>query len=142
MENKMKRYLSASVATFFLFVLGCQSVSDKTASIQPLPDNAPPPPYQDLLSRARNQSSLATESFFINNWAELEDAAKGLEQTSRLMSKSTEIPENKKELITAVSSDLNREAIKLKEACKTKNEAEVNSQLQKITLKIRELRIN
>jgi hypothetical protein len=50
--------------------------------------------------------------------------------------------ENKKESILAVSSDLNREAVKLKEACRTKNEVEVNSQLQKITLKIRELRIN
>ncbi len=138
----MKNNLLAPLLLLSLFALGCQSVSEKAASIQPLAENTPAPPYQDLLSRARNQSSVATESFFINNWAELEDAAKGLEQTSRLMSKSADMPENKKESILAVSSDLNREAVKLKEACRTKNEVEVNSQLQKITLKIRELRIN
>ncbi|NBR05255.1 MAG: hypothetical protein EBT92_05740 [Planctomycetes bacterium] len=138
----MKNTLFAFFLLSWLFTLGCQSVSEKAASVQPLAENAPVPPYQDLLSRARNQSSVATESFFINNWAELEDAAKGLEQTSRLMSKSGDMPENKKEAILAASSDLNREAAKLKEACRTKNEAEVNTQLQKITLKIRELRIN
>ena len=138
----MKNTLFASFLLSSLFALGCQSVSEKASSIQPLAENTPVPPYQDLLSRARNQSSVATESFFINNWAELEDAAKGLEQTSRLMSKSADMPENKKESILAVSSDLNREAIKLKDACRTKNETEVNSLLQKITLKIRELRIN
>ena len=138
----MKNTLFAFFLLSWLFALGCQSVSEKAASVQPLAENAPVPPYQDLLSRARNQSSVATESFFINNWAELEDAAKGLEQTSRLMSKSGDMPENKKEAILAASSDLNREAAKLKEACRTKNEAEVNTQLQKITLKIRELRIN
>lgn len=138
----MKNTLIAYFLPLALLASGCQSVSEKAASIQPLAENIPVPPYQDLLSRARNQSSVATESFFINNWAELEDAAKGLEQTSRLMSKSADMPENKKESILAVSSDLNREAAKLKEACKTKNEVEVNTQLQKITLKIRELRIN
>ena len=138
----MKNTLFAFFLLSWLFTLGCQSVSEKAASVQPLAENAPVPPYQDLLSRARNQSSVATESFFINNWAELEDAAKGLEQTSKLMSKSGDMPENKKEAILAASSDLNREAAKLKEACRTKNEAEVNTQLQKITLKIRELRIN
>jgi len=138
----MKNTLFAHFVLLALLTPGCQSVSEKAASIQPLAENTPVPPYKDLLSRARNQSSVATESFFINNWAELEDAAKGLEQTSRLMSKSADMPENKKESILAVSSDLNREASKLKEACKTKNEVEVNTQLQKITLKIRELRIN
>ena len=138
----MKNTLSAPFLLLALLALGCQSVSEKAASIQLLAENTRVPPYQDLLSRARNQSSVATESFFINNWAELEDAAKGLEQTSRLMSKSADMPEDKKESILAVSSDLNREAAKLKEACRTKNEAEVNTQLQKITLKIRELRIN
>lgn len=138
----MKNTLFVSFLFLGLFTLGCQSVSEKAASIQPLAENIPVPPYQDLLSRVRNQSAVATESFFINNWAELEDAAKGLEQTSRLMSKSSDLPESKKESIMAVSSDLNREATKLKEACKSKNELEVNTQLQKITLKIRELRTN
>jgi len=92
----MKNTLIAHFLLLALLTPGCQSVSEKAASIQPLAENTPVPPYQDLLSRARNQSSVATESFFINNWAELEDAAKGLEQTSRLMSKSADMPENKK----------------------------------------------
>lgn len=138
----MKTILFTVVCFLNLFVTGCQSVSEKAASIQPLADNAPIPPYQELLTRARNQSSFATESFFVNNWAELEDAAKSLEQTSRMMPKSADIPETKKEAVMAASSELNREAIKLKEACRTKNEADVNSLLQKITLKVRELRVN
>ncbi len=138
----MKNILFAVLFYLCLLVTGCQSVSEKAASIQPLADNAPVPPYQDLLTRARNQSSFATESFFINNWAELEDAAKSLEQTSRMMPKAVDIPEAKKESVLATSSELNREAIKLKEACRTKNEVDVNSLLQKITLKVRELRIN
>jgi len=131
----MKNTLFAHFVLLALLTPGCQSVSEKAASIQPLAENTPVPPYQDLLSRARNQSSVATESFFINNWAELEDAAKGLEQTSRLMSKSADMPENKKESILAVSSDLNREASKLKEACKTKKRSRSKYTTSKDNLK-------
>lgn len=129
------------IALMFLTIMGCQSPQERAASVQILPETGPVPPYPELLSRARNQATFATEAFFVNNWKELEEAAKSLEQTSRLMVKSPEIPDSLKAMMQEVSSDLNQEAVKLKEAASTKNEAASTQCLQKIHLKIRELRI-
>ena len=123
-------------------LIGCQATPEKAASVQILPESAPIPAFPELMDRARNQASFATEAFFVNNWKGLEDAAKSLEQTSRLISKTSDIPENQKKSFIDISTELNQEAVKLKEAASTKNENETTNCLQKIHLKIRQLRIS
>ena len=69
--------MRVSVFSLLLFVMtmGCQSVDDRSA-IRPLPDNAPPLSYAEMLTRTRKQTRIATEAFYVDNWIELEDAAK------------------------------------------------------------------
>ncbi|MSR32270.1 MAG: hypothetical protein EXR99_12265 [Gemmataceae bacterium] len=124
----------------FLAASGCQSTHERTDAIQPLPESLPPPPYPELLSRARAQATFATEAFFVNNWEELATAAGSLEQTARQISRTGETPTIPRATVLTASSELNRDAGKLKEAALAKNETETNSILQRIHLRIRELR--
>jgi hypothetical protein len=123
-----------------LVLAGCQAPADRVP-LQRLPDNGPPVPYAELLTRARVQATSATESFYVNRWAEIEDAAKGLEQTARYLAKAEDVPANRKDLLPRASNDLAQEATKLREAATAQNEKEVNASLQRIHFMVRELRL-
>ena len=69
----------------FVFVtLGCRAAAER-AVLQPLPDDTAPLPYRELLSRARLQAMTANEAFYVGRWPDVEDAARGLEQTARFL---------------------------------------------------------
>ena len=86
----MKRLLGLGLLAC---VVGCQATDDR-ASLRPLPDNAiAGVTYAELLTRARSQSRLATEAFYVDNWMEVEDAGTALQQTARLLPKAKDIPE-------------------------------------------------
>jgi hypothetical protein len=119
---------------------GCQVPPDRIP-LQRLPENGPPLPYAELLTRARAQATYATEAFYVNHWTDLEDAARGLEQTARFLAKAEDIPGNRKDALPASSSELAREANKLREAATAQNEKDANSALQRIHLTVRELRL-
>jgi hypothetical protein len=121
---------------------GCQLTDDR-AALRPLPEDAPPRPYAELLTRARQQASLATNAFYVNNWADLEDAAKGLEQTARHLGKATDVPENLKDTLPAMAGKLGQEAGKLKESAsaKEKDVKLITDQLTSINTRIREMRL-
>ena len=87
------------------------------------------------------QATAATESFYVNRWAEIEDAARGLEQTARYLGRAEDVPANRKETLPRASSELNQEATKLREAATAQNEKEVNASLQRINFMVRELRL-
>jgi hypothetical protein len=110
--------------------------------LQPLPENGPPVPYAELLTRARIQATGATEAFYVNKWSEVEDAARGLEQTARFLPKSEDVPPAQKENLTAICTSLGTDATKLREAAKAQNEKAANETLQRLNLAIRELRLN
>jgi hypothetical protein len=133
----MSRVLVASF--FFLCLLGCALPPEQVA-IKPLPENGPPPPYADLITRARAQATSANEAFYINNWTDLEDAARGLEQTARFLGKAGDVPVNHKDKLPVEAGDLGKEAIKLREAAKSQEVKLANESLQRINLKVRELR--
>jgi hypothetical protein len=111
-------------------------------SLQPLPENGPPLPYAELLTRARIQATGATEAFYVNKWSEVEDAARGLEQTARYLPKSEDVPPTQKENLTAICTGMGTDATKLREAAKAQNEKAANETLQRLNLAIRELRLN
>lgn len=106
-----------------------------------LPENSPPVSYAELLTRARQQATAATEAFYVNQWTVLEDAAKGLEQTARFLGKATEVPPNHKAVLPTEADDLAREAAKLRGAAVAKEVKQTNDILQHINLKVRELRL-
>src|SRR5260370_31038279 len=80
-------YLGACI----LFLAGCQSPAERLP-INRLPDDSPPLPCAELLTRARMQASMANEAFYVNRWSDLVDAALGMEQTARFLPKATEVP--------------------------------------------------
>src|SRR5260370_26850304 len=92
-----------------VLTLGCASVAEREA-LKPLPEDSPPPPYGDMLTRARTQANLANDAFYVNNWTDMEEAAKGLEQTARLLPKATDVPAKQKDILPVISADLAKEA--------------------------------
>ena len=83
----MKRFLLTGA--LLLSLSACQLPPERVP-LQRLPENGPPLPYAELLTRARAQATVATEAFYVNRWADLEDAAAGLEQTARFLKVSEE----------------------------------------------------
>src|SRR2546421_10320926 len=135
----MKRILLA--ACLVVPLSACQVPAERVP-LQRLPENGPPLPYAELLTRARAQASVATEAFYVNRWADLEDAAKGLEQTARFLAKAEDVPARQKDTLAVMSSDLGKLGARLREATLTKNVKDVNDTLQQIHLKVRELRLD
>jgi hypothetical protein len=127
------------VCLLFLGVLGCQSPPEQVP-LKPLPEDNPIQPFADLVTRARVQASAANEAFFVNKWADLEDAAKGLEQTARYLGRSSDVPARHKDLLPVEAGDLGKDAVKLREAAKAQDVTQANELLQRINLKVRELR--
>jgi len=108
---------------------------------RPLPDDAPPLPYAELLTRARAQASAATEAFYVDRWGEVEDAARGLEQTSKFLLKAQDVPASHKELVPKVSSELGKQAGKLREAALAKNVKDTTEFLNQINRTVRDMRL-
>jgi hypothetical protein len=133
--------LLAGLALLTLVLAGCQTV-DNRHSLRPLPDEGPPLPYAELLTRARAQASLATEAFYVNRWPEIEDAARGLDQTARYLGRAEDIPPRQKEALPNLSRDLATEAANLRLAAQKMDDKEVTQILQRINLKVRELRLD
>jgi hypothetical protein len=121
-------------------LLGCQLPAER-APLQPLPESSPPLPYAELLTRARLQATAATEAFCINRWVDLEDTAGSLEQTARFLAKATEVPTANKERLAQASEELAKEAGQLRQAAKAQDPEKVTPILQRINLKVRDLRI-
>lgn len=133
----MNRALCFSL--FLLSVAGCQ-LPPEVAAVKPLAEDGPPQPYVELVSRARSQAKAANEAFYINRWSDLEDAARGLEQTARFLGKATDIPARHKDTLAVEAGDLGKEAAALRDGAKTQNIKQVTDSMQKLNLKVRELR--
>jgi hypothetical protein len=130
----MKRLL---LSTMILVMFGC-TVSGDRVSLQPLPESGQVLPYAELLTRVRLQANAANEAFYLDRWGDLEDMAKGLEQTSRFLAKAQEVPAKNKDILIEVTGDLATSAKKLREAAAAKNEKDTRDALQQITVKVRQ----
>jgi hypothetical protein len=126
-------------ALFFFTLVGCQLPPERVP-LKPLPEDGPPQAYADMVGRARAQATAANEAFYINNWPDLEDAAKGLELTARVLGKAADMPAKHKETLPTEAGDLGKEAVKLREAAKAQDVRQATETLQRINLKVRELR--
>jgi hypothetical protein len=130
----------ALFGTFLILLLsGCLAQRE---GLKPLPENLPPPGFEEMLGRARAQASAALDAFYVDNWTDLEQAAVSLEQTARLLPRSTRIPDALKIKLDTEADLLKKDAGKLLEAARAKNSMQANEMMQRIQLRIRELHPN
>lgn len=134
----MRHALLAGMA--LLLALGC-AAPPEPMSLQPLPENGQVLPYAELLTRARAQARKANDAFYLDRWGDLEDLAKGLEQTARFLSKASEVPAKNKDVLAEVTGDLAKNAIKLKEAAVAKNVKDATEAMRQINVNVRQLRL-
>jgi hypothetical protein len=124
-----------------LLAAGSCQVPPERVPVQRLPENGPPLPYAELLTRARAQATYATEAFYVNHWTDLEEAARGLEQTARFLTRAEDVPANRKAQLPEASTALAKEADKLRDAAAKQNDKDANAALQRIHLMVRDLRL-
>ncbi|HXG12695.1 MAG TPA: hypothetical protein VNK04_23255 [Gemmataceae bacterium] len=126
--------------TLLLLGAGCQLPAERMPP-RLLPEDGPPLPYAELLTRARLQATAATEAFYVNKWSDLDEAAAGLAQTARFLEKATDVPARHKDTLPIAAGDLGKDAAALREAAKAQDVKKAGEVLQRIHLKIRELRL-
>src|SRR5207237_475860 len=131
--------LITSAFGMFFMAVGCQLPPERLP-VRPLPEDSPPLPYAELLTRARLQSTTANEAFYVNSWGELEDAARGLGQTARFLAKAIEVPDSRKDTLAADAKTLADDADKLRDAAKNRDDKLANEIMQRVNLKVRQLR--
>lgn len=122
-----------------LFLCGCQALQEPNR-LQPLPADGTPIAYREVVQKARGCATAATEAFYIDNWAGVEAAATQLEQTAQYLPRSTEIPSARQASLEAAVTVLKKEAQTLRAAATAKDETKTNEALQRIHLRVRELR--
>jgi hypothetical protein len=127
------------ICFLLLLAAGC-SLPPERVPLKPLMEDSPPQLYGELLGRARVQATAATESFYVNGWGDLEELAKGLEQTARFLPRALEVPAQHKEKLPDQAADLEKECRNLREAARTQNVKLTNEVMQRINLMVRELR--
>jgi hypothetical protein len=121
-----------------LLLGGCKAV--ERATVSPLPDDAGPMPFSELVSRARLQAMAANEAFYIDNWPTLEDSASGIEQTARFLKKAQNVPATRLADLGSRCETLAREAGQLRLAAQKRDVGQINAILQRIHYQVRELR--
>ena len=93
-----------------------------------------------MITRTRGQAGAALDAFYIDSWMELEQAAQRLQQSARLLPKSTHIPDTFKDKVGPESELLRKDADLLIEAARKQNAAQANEAMQRINDRIRQLR--
>ncbi len=134
----MKRLLL--FASLFLFLTGCQMPTDRLPP--PLREDGQPVFYSDLLTRARAQARVANEVFYTDKWNDLEDAARGLQQTAKFLPKAEDTPRSHKDIVPKVARELGSEADKLYKAALAKDAKEGTAIMTRIQLLVRELKLD
>lgn len=131
---------STLLCSTFLLILGCAAPAERVP-LRPLPETGQVLPYAELLTRIRAQANAANEAFYLDRWDQLEDMAKGIEQTARFLSKAEEVPEKNRTILKDVTGDLTKSAQKLREAAAAHKVKDATDALQQIIAKVRDLRL-
>lgn len=122
-----------------LLLVGCQVAPEKVA-VMPLPEGGEPLAYADVVQRARSQASAANDAFYVDRWADLQEAANTLEKTARFLPRATDVPAALKDGLPTRADELTKLAGQLRDAAKAQDVKKTNEALQQINLKVRELR--
>jgi len=109
-------------------------------ALKPLPEKGGKFTYQEMYTRARLQAMAAVEAFYIDGWLELEQTAQVLEQSARYLPRSSEPPAHLKVSLEKDADQLRKQAVRLGEAARAKNDKTANEVIQQIQMTIRTLR--
>src|SRR5436190_67065 len=123
------------IVGILLALVGCQNY---VLPFQPRqPSRADDPRYNipEQEQRGRGQATAAVEGFYVDSWKDLEDAAAALEQTGRVLPRTTNIPASVKDKLEADADTLRQDALKLGDAARARNVRDANEILQRINLK-------
>lgn len=124
---------------FLALGAGCRFAAEHEP-LRPLPEAGALFTYQEMVTRARAQAGAALEAFYQDAWSDMEDTAKGLQQTARILPRTIEQPAHVKDALAQISSDLGLEAAKLGDAARAKSIPATTEAMQRITVAIRALR--
>lgn len=127
------------VCTSLLGLVACRLPPDRPP-LKPLPESGERYSFDEILSRARTQATLALEAFYVDDWKELENNAQGLEQTARFLPQSTDPPARYQDTMVAQALELRKEALRLRTAAHAQDVEATTTALQRINLKIRQFR--
>jgi hypothetical protein len=133
----VKRVLLAG-SLLFILLPACTVVPEREA-LRLLPEDRGPLPYNELAVRARLQATGAMEAYYVDRWSDVEDAARGLEQTARFLAKAQDVPAKQKETLPKLSENLAKEAVLLRDSAKEKDAKKVHESLTRVQSLVREL---
>ncbi len=122
------------------FLVGCQTA--ERISVRPLVDEAAPMAFADVLARARALANQANEQFFLDQWGELEQSARSLEQAGRLLKRSTNVPAVHQPVYVARAEEIEREARQLAAAAQAKDVNGANATLRRLNAGVRGFGLN
>jgi hypothetical protein len=128
------------IGSLSLALAACQAPAER-APLPPLPEKVTPLPYAELLTRARAQASQANDAFYVDKWPELEEAARGLEQTARFLARADDVPAKHKDTLSESARELGKEAVRLREAAAAKDVKRSTVAMTSINARVRDLRL-
>jgi len=134
----MKRIMTAGA--ILLALVSCTAAPERER-LPPLPETVTPQPYGRLLERARVLASQANDAYYTNEWEKVEQAAEGLGQTAKFLSKATDLPPRHTGTILELSNDLGKLAGQLQSAAKGTDVKKTNEAMALINAKVREMRL-
>jgi hypothetical protein len=135
----MKRILLG--AALSMLGLSCQAPGERAALPPMLPEKVTPLPYAQLLTRARALASRATDASYTDSWIELEEIARGLEQTAQYLTKADDVPAKHKDTLATVSADLGKLSKELLDAATAKDVKKTTEVLQRLNKQVREMKL-
>jgi hypothetical protein len=133
----MKRVLL--IGSVVLLLLPACALPPEREPLRLLPEDRGPLPYNELSTRARLQATSALEAYLVDRWSDVEDAARGLEQTARFLPKAQDVPAKQKDTLPKLSEDLAKEAVLLRDSAKEKDAKKVHESLTRVQSMVREL---
>jgi hypothetical protein len=135
----MKRMLLIGALT--LPILACTAPGDRAALPPLLPDKVTPLPYSQLHQRALALVSRANDAFYLNNWGDLEEAARGLEQTAQYLARAEDVPAKHKDTLATLSADLGKLSKSLREAATVRDVKKTEELMSQLHRKVRAMRL-
>jgi hypothetical protein len=119
---------------------GCQSV--EKASLNPIAPDAPPPTFAELMARGKNQINAAHESYYADQWKEVERAAMAMKETSAYLTKLPQVnmTEPQKAKLTQLTKEFSDAADALKAAGTAQDPNKTGSAFQRLHEVYRQLR--
>jgi len=133
-----KVVMTVGLAGFLCY--GCQSLEKQ--ALEPLPADAPPLPYADLVERARRQVWAAQEIFYRDSWDELVKATEALQETAQRLSqvKAEQVPTRCRPIWPKPAEEFGTAVRKLQDAARHQDAIQSANAFQTLHLVLKQIR--